>query len=402
MELLERSATATELPLVGRLLARQMGKLRVGSLDVEMYGRHLHFEGAEAGPAGHILIDRPRALLWRLLTNGDIGFAESYMAGEWHSNDLTPLLWVLTLNLEPVQPSPLGAGFNAWLTRLRHAWRANTPRGSRKNIADHYDLGNDFYRLWLDPGMTYSAAIFGHPEEPLETAQERKYARLLELAGARPGQRLLEIGCGWGGFAAHAARRGVVVSGVTLSRAQLDWGRRRATAEGRGNTVDLQYLDYRNIRGVFDCVVSIEMFEAVGEAYWTTYLRKLRDCLKRGGRAALQIITIDGKAFEGYRRQPEFIQRYIFPGGMLPSVGAFDAAVADAGLQVVAREFGGLDYAATLARWHRAFQRQTRRLGQLGFDGRFQRMWRYYLSYCEAGFRAGRIDVMRVALEHAD
>ncbi|MFM1891564.1 MAG: hypothetical protein RLZ44_641, partial [Pseudomonadota bacterium] len=232
-------------------------------------------------------------------------------------------------------------------------------------------------------------------------AQEAKYARMLELSGAQRGQHLLEIGCGWGGFAEHAARRGMTLTGITLSHEQLAWARQRLATAGLAGNTDLRLCDYRDLHGQFDHIVSIEMFEAVGEAYWDTYLAQLAANLKPGGRAALQVITIDDAVFERYRRRPDFIQRYIFPGGMLPSVRAFDAAASRAGLRVVEREFGGADYARTLALWHERFLQQTEQIANQGFDARFQRMWRYYLSYCEAGFRSGRIDVMRLALEQA-
>ncbi len=400
MELLETRASRPTLSPAARLLIHRLGKLRHGSLEVEVNGRCLQLTGAEPGPAGHILIDRPTALLRRLALGGSVGFAEGYLAGDWSSNDLTPLLWVLAANESAVSPGEPG-GLPRFLGRLRHTLNANTRRGSRRNIAYHYDLGNDFYRLWLDAGMTYSAAVFAHAGEELEAAQERKYARMLELTGAQPGQHVLEIGCGWGGFALHAARRGLRVSGITLSREQLDWATRRLQDAGRAAQARLRYLDYRELEGRFDHIVSIEMFEAVGEAYWPTYLRKLRDCLGPGGRAALQVITIAGEAFAAYRRQADFVQRYIFPGGMLPSVDAFDRAAAAAGLRVVRREFGGQDYAETLTRWQNAFVRRALALREMGFDERFQRMWRYYLAYCEAGFRSGRIDLMRVSLAAA-
>lgn len=389
------------LPLTTRPLYRQIQHLKFGSLDLEV-GRHtLHVEGDHEGPAGHIQIDRPASLFCRLAIGGSTGLAEGYMAGDWQSEDLSALLWVLALNQPNLRAQVHGwAPFRLW-SRLQHARNANTRQGSRRNIAYHYDLGNDFYRVWLDPGMTYSAARFDTAEQSLADAQERKYAGMLELTGAQPGNHLLEIGCGWGGFAEHAAARGCQVTGLTLSQEQLVWAKDRVQNAGLGARCDLRLCDYRDLTGSFDHIVSIEMFEAVGEAYWETYLRQLVRSLKPDGRAALQVITIDEPFFEPYRQQPDFIQRYVFPGGMLPSVGAFDALARQVGLRVVEREFGGLDYARTLAIWHDRFLKKMADIAALGFDERFRRLWRYYLSYCEAGFRSGRIDVMRVAVQRA-
>jgi cyclopropane-fatty-acyl-phospholipid synthase len=401
MELLATRSSRPSPSLTARLLARQLRGWRYGSLDLEIDGQCLHFEGSEPGPAGHMLVDRPLRLLRRVAVGGSLGLAESYLAGDWQSNDLAPLLWALALNEEALGKQDESAGLPGLVARLRHRLNANSRRGSRRNIAYHYDLGNDFYRLWLDSGMSYSAAVFADEDEAHEQAQERKYARMLELAGARPGQHVLEIGCGWGGFVDHATRRGMDITGITLSREQLAWASRRADAAGVADRTDLKFLDYRELSGRFDHIVSVEMFEAVGERYWGTFMHKVRECLKPGGRAALQVITIAEDAFARYRERADFIQRYIFPGGMLPSVQAFDRAAAEAGLRVVRREFGGLDYARTLARWHTAFERCAAELARMGFDERFRRMWRYYFAYCEAGFRSGRIDLMRVALEPA-
>jgi len=282
--------------------------------------------------------------------------------------------------------------------RLQHRWRRNHRRGSRRNIAFHYDLGNDFYRLWLDPGMTYSAALFAEPGEPLEAAQGRKYQRVLDRLGARPRAHILEIGCGWGGFAEHAARQGFRVTGITLSREQLAFARKRIAAAGLEDRVELRLQDYRDVNERFDHVVSIEMFEAVGEQYWQTYFETVQRALKPGGRASLQVITIDAARYEAYQREADFIQKYVFPGGMLPSVPAFDAAAQAAGLVAHEREFYGRDYADTLRRWDASVCANRHGIAALGFDERFLRLWRYYLAYCEAGFRTGRIDLMQVAL----
>jgi cyclopropane-fatty-acyl-phospholipid synthase len=374
-----------------------LGRLRQGRLTVHAgSGSHLVL-GERSGPAASVTIRRPWRLAARLLGRGDLGLAEGFIAGDWDAPHPAQVLEVLALNEPHLLAS--GAGrLSRWLDRLQHRRRRNDRRGSRRNIAFHYDLGNDFYRLWLDPGMTYSAALFAQSGEALEAAQTRKYQRILDRLGARPGEHILEIGCGWGGFAEHAARAGHRVTGITLSREQLAHARERIVAAGLAGQVELHLQDYRDLTGTYDHVVSIEMFEAVGEQYWPAFFETVRRVLAPGGRASLQVITIDAACFEQYRRGTDFIQKYVFPGGMLPSVPAFDAAARAAGLAVADRAFHGLDYADTLRRWDAAFCAARERVAGLGFDERFLRLWRYYLGYCEAGFRTGRIDLMQVAL----
>jgi cyclopropane-fatty-acyl-phospholipid synthase len=283
--------------------------------------------------------------------------------------------------------------------RFAHALRANTRRGSRRNIAAHYDLGNDFYRLWLDETMSYSAAVFAEAHESLETAQRRKYRRVAALAGIRPGMRVLEIGCGWGGFAAFAAGElGCSVVGLTLSTEQKRFAEARLKEQGLSDRVEIRLQDYRDCRETFDAAVSIEMFEAVGESNWPVYFSGLRDRLRSGGRAALQIITIAEDRFAHYRRTADFIQRYIFPGGMLPTESAVLHQAGRAGLAVDSVfRFGG-DYARTLLAWNKTFQARWSQVRELGFDERFRRMWGYYLDYCAAGFEHKTIDVAHFAL----
>jgi cyclopropane-fatty-acyl-phospholipid synthase len=402
MELTRKQTQHKGLPFGAAAMLSQLRGIRRGSLDVEVGGRLVTLAGDHPGPVGHLQLHNPNRLFSRLATRGDIGFAESYMAGEWDSEDLAALLWNLAVNQETLRAATERGWAWRLLDRLLHARNANTRRGSRRNIAFHYDLGNDFYCRWLDAGMTYSAACFDQPGLDLAVAQDRKYQRLLELCGAESGQHLLEIGCGWGGFAESAARRDIRVTGLTLSREQLAWAQQRLQRAGLASQADLRLQDYRDVEGRFDHIVSIEMFEAVGEAYWPLYMRRLRELLKPGGCAALQIIVIDPARFEQYRHRPDFIQRYVFPGGMLPSVPAFERVATQAGLVVEAREFGGLDYARTLAVWREQFHQSWHELAPLGFDERFRRMWDYYLAYCEAGFRSGRIDLMRVALRSPD
>jgi cyclopropane-fatty-acyl-phospholipid synthase len=381
-------------PLRERLLDELFRQIRVGSLAVRYpSGAWRDYTGAAPGPQARLMVHNPRLAL-RLMTGGDLGFAEGYMEGEWDTPDLTALLTLGAVNeaamrgsLRPSLPARL-------LSRLIHACRANTRFGSRRNIAAHYDLGNEFFGAWLDDTMTYSAAIFADPAEDFAAAQLRKYRRLACKLDLQPGHRVLEIGCGWGGFAEVAARDfGCEIVGLTLSQEQAAFAQARMARVGLSDRVEIRLQDYRDVAGTFDRIASIEMFEAVGEANWPTYFGVVRDRLAPGGLAGLQVITIDEAAFESYRRNPDFIQRYIFPGGMLPSPAALSAAARDAGLRVEDTYWFGPSYAESLRRWDAAFRTAWPRIRPLGFDERFRRMWRYYLCYCEAGFDLGRTDV---------
>jgi cyclopropane-fatty-acyl-phospholipid synthase len=337
-----------------------------------------------------------------LLLGGPIGFAEAYLDGDWETADLTALLGLALANEAPLRGSVRGTGAIRLANRLHHLFRLNTRSGSRRNIAAHYDLGNDFYRLWLDPEMSYSAGLFATGTESLEAAQEAKYRLLLRLLEPTPGQSLLEIGCGWGAFARMAAREhGCRVRALTLSSAQAAIARARVEAEGLDDRVAIRLQDYRDADGVYDRIASVEMFEAVGEAYWPLFFEKLWERLRPGGIAALQIITIDAARFDTYRRGADFIQRHVFPGGMLPSLPALERQIAAAGLRLTERVAFGGSYARTLALWRERFLAAWPAIARLGFDERFRRLWQYYLSYCEAGFRAGSIDVAQYRIEKA-
>jgi len=383
-----------------KLACRWFDCLQVGRLTVEFpSGAHRTFEGAADGPQALLKIHALRVIT-RMLLSGDIGFAESYMDGDWDTPDLTSLLALGATNGEALAGALQASRLVGAVNRLRHAFRANSRRGSRRNIAFHYDLGNDFYGLWLDETMSYSSGLFTDLEEPMVGAQIRKYRRLADKLGLEPGDRVLEIGCGWGGFAEIAAAEyGCRVVCLTLSQEQADYARARMARLGLDNRVEIRIQDYRDVTGTFDKVVSIEMFEAVGEDRWPTYFGVLRRCLKPGGRAGLQVITIAEDRFDYYRKTPDFIQRYIFQGGMLPSPSVLEAVVAESGLAVTDQLFFGASYAETLRRWDQAFLLNWSRLEGIGFDQRFRRMWRYYLSYCEAGFDHGRIDVGQFIIE---
>ncbi|MFO7581586.1 class I SAM-dependent methyltransferase [Guyparkeria sp.] len=395
------AAPTDALPLSARWVNHFLSGIRIGRVRVTTDdGGEAEFVGADRPElSAHWHLHHPARLFSRIARLGDIGIAEGFIAGDFSADDLTTLLEIGARNFE-LMAHDLRPGFWARLAhRFQHALRANHRRGSRRNIASHYDLGNDFYRLWLDDSMTYSAAIFDDPAESLATAQQRKYDRLLDGLQAKAGDRILEIGCGWGGLAERAGRRGLTVDGLTLSIEQLVWARERLENAGLADRARLHLTDYRDQTGQFDHIVSIEMFEAVGERYWPTYFQAVHDRLKPGGRAAIQVITIEEDAFESYRREPDFIQLYIFPGGMLPSIDRFHANAEAAGLAVHETAFFGHDYARTLARWLARFDAVEDELEHMGFDHAFRQTWRYYLAYCQAGFLNGRINVAQVILE---
>ena len=375
------------------------GRLRAGSLEIDLPdGRTVRLTGKQDGPSARLTLHRWRALR-RFFGGGTVGFGESFMDGEWDSPDLPKVIELAARNL-PRRPmafrlvSPWRMG-----DRVRHLLRQNTRDGSKQNIAAHYDLGNDFYALWLDPGMTYSSAVFARDANDLESAQAEKNRRLLDLASVKVGDRILEVGCGWGGFALQAARdRGAHVTAITVSRAQFDEASRRVQAAGVFEKVDVRLCDYRDLDGEWDHAVSVEMIEAVGEKYWDTYFERVSSCVKSGGVFALQAIVIENERFEAYRCSADFIQKHIFPGGALLSPNVLRDRAAAAGLQWTSAAGYGLDYAHTLAHWRSRFEGASDKVAALGFDERFRRCWSFYLAYCEGGFRAGNIDVLQVAL----
>jgi len=387
-------------PLLVRPLLQALSRLQYGELTlITPDGGSYLFRGAHPGLQAQLQVYDWRALR-RIVLAGDIGLAEAWRDGWLASPDWTSLLQLALANETAFEQAIHGSWLGTAGYWLKHLTRANTRRGSRRNIHAHYDIGNDFYRLWLDPGMSYSAAIFsGEAGQTLAAAQEAKYERILARLDAQPGQCILEIGCGWGGFAEYAIRsRGVHVTGVTLSPSQLEWAQQRLAAAGLAAQAELRLQDYRDIDGQFDHVVSIEMLEAVGERWWPRYFRTLHDRLKPGGRAMVQVITIGDDYFARYRRGTDFIQQFIFPGGMLPSPAALRAAAQQAGLRVVEEFAFGRDYAETLRRWLHDFNAALPQVYGQGFDQAFVRLWQFYLHYCIAGFDAERTDVCQLEI----
>lgn len=413
---LERtSAVLSDFPLRTRLILQLLEKLKVGELEVVLPdGGTRLYRGADTRVTPCLAAHRARIeihdtnALSMAVTRGDIGFGEAYMLGMWSSPNLTALLRVLAANRDAVENVIYGRWWSVLTDQIRHLLRSNRKRQARRNIAAHYDLGNDFYRLWLDPTMNYSSALFDTAERDaqdvnLEVGQWRKMDRAIDELGldATDTQaRVLEIGCGWGGLAQRLLDRAACrYKGLTLSSEQRQWA--MGTLCRHADRADIALQDYRDEDGRYDGILSIEMFEAVGERYWDDYFSTLRRCLKPGGRALIQTITIDAKLFERYRRSTDFIQQYIFPGGMLPSPEAFIDRATRHGLMLERQFFFGQDYARTLAEWARQFESHRPTIEQMGFDSRFQRMWRFYLAYCEAGFAEGSIDVGQFTLRTA-
>jgi len=392
-ESVETAMTERPSALLTSFLQLMLSKIDCGEILLRTPGgRRFLIKGRRAGERAHVVLHRWKCIL-RLLASGDLGFAEGYLAGEWSTPNIYSFLRAAGSSsndapsfeaLRPPQP----------ITKFRHALNRNTRRGSRRNIAAHYDLGNEFYQLWLDSSMSYSSAIYSSPGQTLEEAQRAKLDRVIDLLALAGGERVLEIGCGWGGLAGRIIERtGCHVTGLTLSTQQLAYAQRELSQRGLGGKSDLRLQDYRDANETYDRIVSVEMLEAVGEAYWPTFFAKLRQRLNSQGAAVLQVITIDQSRFEGYRRRPEFIQRYIFPGGMLPTTEIIRQLVDNAGLRLVSSEFFGDSYARTLAEWHRRFQETWPSIAALGFDDRFKRMWEYYLAYCRLGFEIGALNV---------
>ncbi len=386
-------------PAAARTTLQLLQRLVHGSLTLTLPDGSVQRFGSTDGPHASMKLHN-----WNVcsaaLKSGDIGFAESFIAGDWTTPNLTTLLELMIANRREVEDVIYGSWFGRLAYRIKHLLNRNSKANSRKNIHAHYDLGNPFYRLWLDETMNYSSAWFEEPGQDMAAAQHAKVRRALRMAGVQPGHRVLEIGCGWGALAEKAMLEfDASITGVTLSTEQLDFARNRMSGIGRAERADLRLQDYRDIRDEpFDAVCSIEMVEAVGREYWPTYFQTVSRLLKPGGRACIQSIVIDDALFDRYIKGTDFIQQYIFPGGCLPCPAEFRAQARAAGLEVVDEFPFGLDYAETLAQWRERFLHEQDRVLALGFDQRFMRIWEFYLAYCEAGFRGGNIDVVQYTL----
>ncbi|MAS12272.1 MAG: SAM-dependent methyltransferase [Nitratireductor sp.] len=386
-------------PLWQRIVCRWADAIDCGQITLRFPdgGRHTA-AGTRPGPTAVLHFKNGRAFM-QILTGGSNGFARAFLDGHIETPDLDAVLELALANEARWRAVLESSSLISKLDVLRHRLRRNSRAGSRRNIAFHYDLGNEFYSQWLDKSMTYSSAIFDAQEQSLEEAQAAKYDRIIDRLKIGPDDHVLEIGCGWGGFAEHALRKtGCRVTGLTLSREQANFTRERLAQAGLSDRSETRLQDYRDCRGTFSKIVSIEMFEAVGEENWPVYFDRVRALLAPGARALIQVITVDESRFEIYRRKADFIQTYIFPGGMLPSQRAFEDAALNAGLTLADRYCFGKDYARTLTEWEVRFARGWEAISSLGFDERFRRMWLYYLAYCRAGFRNGRIDVVQYEL----
>ena len=398
------SVLPASLPIAARVLFKLLGSLRHGRITATLPDKSRHEFGHDAhGIHAHIEIF-DLGICTQILTGGDVAFGEGYFNGAWDSPDLVALLTLLAKNQNELMPAFYGKGWKGWLFKLRHLLRTNSKKQARKNIEAHYDLGNNFYNVWLDSTLTYSSAIFnGNMSGDLAEAQIAKYERILSEINPPVGGHILEIGCGWGGFAEYAARsRGVRVTGITLSPSQLEFAEKRIADAGLKDQVHFALCDYRDVSkrfgSSFDGVASIEMFEAVGQKYWDSYFAAVQAALKPGARACVQVITIDENRFEQYESTSDFIQQYIFPGGMLPSPERFMEKAKSKALTVATEYEFGHDYAETLRRWLRQFDARHDDITAQGFSVNFVKLWRFYLAYCIAGFEAGSINVGQYTL----
>ena len=375
-------------------------RLQHGSLTVSIGDQQRRFSGTEAGVHAELIIHQPLKFIWLFSSQGELGFAKAYADQLIDSPCLHTLLTLGAANEQALSETRLG--FNWFYQRFlkRHRSNHNSIENSRENISAHYDLGNDFYQLWLDETMSYSSALFTQPEQRMAQAQVNKYQRILNELDVQEGQHILEIGCGWGGFAERAAQQGNPVTGITLSTEQLEFAQQRMQRQGLVEQAQLQLMDYRHQQGQFDHIVSIEMFEAVGKEYWHDYFTQLKRLLKQGGKAVLQIITIEDARAERYQNDVDFIQMFIFPGGLLPSKQQLQELAQEHGFTISNQLSFGQDYARTLKLWYQDFSAHSEELLKMGYDQRFQRIWRYYLDYCRVGFESQSTDVVQLTLEH--
>ncbi|MCV2864431.1 SAM-dependent methyltransferase [Albidovulum sediminicola] len=399
MDALTSTEGQQDLPRYFAQTFRLASELHRGRLDFVMPdGRRFRAEGREPGYVAEIRVHDPDVFA-RLIREGDLGFCDSYLEGGWTTPDLQAFMDLVHDDNDRLYDSFPGMGLVRFYERMRHFLKSNSKRQAKKNIAYHYDLGNDFYRLWLDDSMTYSSALFTSGQESLEAAQKAKYASMVDRIGAQPGDHVLEIGCGWGGFCEYAAgERGLKVTALTISKAQREYALARIARAGLSDRVEIKLQDYRDERGSYDGIASIEMFEAVGEKYWPVYFDTVRDRLRPGKNATLQIITLQDRRFETYRKGVDFIQKYIFPGGMLPSPSALRREISRAGLGLVGSLEFGESYSQTLRRWHETFNARWEEVAKIGFDERFRRMWNFYLTSCAGAFHGGNCDVTQITV----
>jgi cyclopropane-fatty-acyl-phospholipid synthase len=404
-----QESRSTPIPRRAQILLRLLKNIKVGRLSIYLPHRSpsdqpLHFGLAKKdGPDAVVYLDNWTALE-ACIKNGDIGFAQAWIDGDWTSPDLKAVLSLAVANRELIAQAVYGGWLGRLLSRLKHLMNRNTRHGAARNIHAHYDLGNAFYGLWLDQTMTYSSALFDGDNDltkQLSIGQARKYQRIIDTLTLRPGDRILEIGCGWGGFAELAALQGLQVRGLTLSNEQLDYARERVIKSQQTSRTSFALEDYRDEIGRYDGIASIEMFEAVGEAYWPAFFQTLAKCLKPGARAVVQTITIRDDLFERYRAGTDFIQQFIFPGGMLPSIEVFKAVAAKHGLETIEAFAFGQNYAETLRQWRASFMGKLEQVREQGFDQTFIRTWEFYLAYCEAAFEHGNTNVVQFTLRHA-
>ncbi|MEM1236890.1 MAG: cyclopropane-fatty-acyl-phospholipid synthase family protein [Pseudomonadota bacterium] len=374
-------------------------KAENGRLDIHLPDkRSFRADTRRPGPVAEVTVNDP-GVFARLIREGQLGFCDAYLEGQWSTPDLQAFMDFVHADNDDMFDSFPGQRLVQAYEMLRHWLNRNTKAQAKKNISYHYDLGNDFYGLWLDDTMTYSSAIFESGQESLEAAQTAKYKSMVDQMGAEPGDHVLEIGCGWGGFAEYAAKeRGLKVTCLTISQEQYDYAVERIEKAGLSDQVTFKLQDYRDERGTYDGIASIEMFEAVGEKYWPAYFEAVRDRLKPGKQATLQIITVQDKRYHLYRNSVDFIQKYIFPGGMLPSPSVLRAQVQQAGMSVVKSIEFGESYSQTLRRWHDTFNARWEEARTMGFDDRFRRMWNFYLTSCAATFHSGNCDVTQITI----
>ena len=388
-------------PAFAKVLDHLDARLARGGIEATLPDQSTRRIGFHApGPVAIVQLNSWMALV-RLATSGSVGWYKAWTHGEWSSPDPVALFELFSANSLELGRAARAKGPFRWMNALAHRLRDNAPGKAKRNIAAHYDLGNDFYAAWLDDTMTYSCARFASPDQPLEAAQLRKIAMLLDRLDLKPGQRLLDIGCGWGSLAIEAGKRGVAVVGLTLSEEQKAWADAKVAEAGLAGRVEIRLQDYRHITEQFDAVASVEMVEAVGMRWWGAYLDSIARNLKPGGRAALQFISIDHRLFDRYSKSADFIQAYIFPGGLLLDEPSFAALAKQRGLSWDDRDGFGEDYARTLNQWRQRYDAAVARGELAGFGEEFHQLWRYYLIYCEGGFRGGAIDVAQVTMVKA-